>query len=383
MTSNLASLPRPAIGLRGLAAVAALLAVATALALVPARASAAAPSYFVGLQGWSLPSPYQMDQLKRARVQTYRIQLNWGSVESERPTGDCSPGGTSCTHHYDTHPEDWRHYDRFFARAAARGMRVLPVVLGTPRWVASSQSTPPLGPVARRSYYDFTKAAARRYGPNGTFWSGRGVPTTLRAHYWQIWNEPNLGNYWNGSPNPGQYASLLRGASDAANRGDPEVRIVVGGMPYSTLPRTIDPRTFLRGMFRADPGIYTKFTAVGLHPYASTPSVVQEAVRRMRIAMNDIGRMGSKYLYLTEIGWATGRPDGRFQVSESTQARYLRDIYGRLIGVRSRYNIRGAIWFSLIDLCNPWFWGERTGLWRSDGTHKPSWTSLKRVTGAP
>jgi hypothetical protein len=98
--------------------------------------------------------------------------------------------------------------------------------------------------------------------------------------------------------------------------------------------------------------------------------------------MNDIGRMGAKYIYVTEFGWATGRPDRRFQVSERTQASYLRDAYARFIGARNRYNIRGAIWFSLIDIRNPWFWGERTGLFRSNGTPKPSWTSLKRVTGA-
>src|SRR5215210_7436005 len=328
MTSNSTRLPRPAVGPRGLAAVAALLAVATVgLALAPARASAAAPDHFVGLQGWSLPPPYQMDKLRGARVQSYRIQLNWASVERNRPTGDCSPGGRSCRHHYNDHPEDWRHYDRFFLRAAARGLRVLPMVSGSPRWAYSKQTTPPLGPVGRRSYYDFTRAAVKRYGPNGTFWSGRGVPKALRAHYVQILNEPNLPNYWNGRPNPAEYAKFLSGASDAANRGDSEIRILVAGLPYSTIRGTIDPRTFLRGMFRADPGIYRKFSAVGLHPYARTPSLVLEATRAMRVTMNDIGHMGGKYLYLTEIGWASGRPDGRFQVSESTQASYLRDIY--------------------------------------------------------
>ncbi len=376
MTSD-SIFPRPALGLRGLAVVAVLLAVAiVGLALAPARASAAPPDYFVGLQSWATPTSFQMDKLRRANVQSYRIQLNWASVESRRPTGNCSPGGTSCRRYY-----DWSHYDRLFARAAARGLRVLPVVLGSPRWAYSKQTTPPLGPVGRRSYYDFTKAAARRYGPNGTFWSGRGVPRALRAHYWQIWNEPNLPNYWNGRPNPAQYASFLSGASDAANRGDPDVRIVVGGLPYSTIRGTIDPRTFLRGMFRANRNIYKKFTAVGLHPYARNPDLVLEAVRVMRIAMNDIGRMGSKDIYLTELGWASGRSDGRFQVSESTQARYLRDIYGKLLGARNRYNIRGAIWFSLIDVRGADWWGERTGLLRSSGSEKPSWSSLKRVTG--
>ena len=378
MTSNFALSLRPSAGLRGLAAVAALLAVATVgLALAPARASAAAPSYFVGIQGWNPPTAAQMGKVKSARVQSYRLQLKWASVERRRPSGDCSPGSTSCRHHY-----DWSGYDLLFARAATRGVRVLPVLLGSPRWAYSKETTPPLGPVGRRSYYDFARAAAARYGPNGTFWAGRGVPKAARAHYWQIWNEPNLPNYWwKGRPNPAQYAKFLSGASDAANRGDSEVRIVVAGLPYSTIRGTIDPRNFLRGMFRADPRIYRKFTAVGLHPYARTPSLVLQAVRAMRITMNDIGRMGGKYLYLTEFGWATGRPDGRFQVHESTQADYLREALNGFIGARYRWNIRGAIWFSLIDLRGADWWGERTGLLRSSGSEKPSWSSLERVTG--
>lgn len=72
MTSNSTLFPRPAIGLRDLAAVAALLAVATVcLALAPARASAAVPANFVGLQSWSTPTESQLAKLKGARVQTF------------------------------------------------------------------------------------------------------------------------------------------------------------------------------------------------------------------------------------------------------------------------------------------------------------------------
>jgi hypothetical protein len=377
MTRSFFPLLRPVNGLPGLAAAAALLAVAAlALALAPATASAAAPPYFVGLQDWGTPDATRLLKLNRARVQTYRIQLNWANVEKQKPSGNCNPGSTTCRRQY-----DWSRYDEVFAQAAKRNIRMLPVLLGSPAWAYAKQTTPPLGPVGRRSYYDFAAAAAKRYGPNGTFWSGRGVPKETRAYYWQVWNEPNLRSYWKERPNPREYASFLSGASDAANRGDSEVRIVVGGLPYSSNRGTIDPREFLRGMFRADPGIYKKFTAVGLHPYARTPSLVAEATRAMRITMNDIGRMGGKYLYLTELGWATGSPDGRFQVRDSTQASYLRDVYSRLIGKRNVWNIKGAIWFSLMDVPNADWWAERTGLLRSSGSEKPSWSSLKSVTG--
>ena len=384
MISNPTLFSWPAGGLRGLAAVAAMLAFAAAgLALAPAQGSAAAPERFVGLQGWDTPTDDQQKKLRRARVQSYRIQLNWARVEKRRPVEgrlSCEPGETlSGSHCY-----DWGGYDRLFSRAAYRGIRMLPVVLGSPSWAYARETTPPLDPGPRAAYYAFAKAAAKRYGPNGTFWAGSGVPRATRAWYWQIWNEPNLPNYWSsryGGPNPGQYARFLAGASDAANAGDSDVLIVVGGLPYSTIRGTIDPRKFLRGMMEAYPRIDRKFTAVGLHPYARTPSLVQEAVRVMRVEMNRIGYMGDNPLYITEMGWATGRPDGRFQVSESTQASYLRDIFGRLIGARSRYNIKGAFWFSLKDVRNADWWGERTGLLYSNCREKPSWTSLVGVTG--
>ncbi|MDQ4071977.1 MAG: hypothetical protein M3088_03735, partial [Actinomycetota bacterium] len=123
MISNPTLFSRPASGLRGLAAVSALLAFAAAgLALAPAQASAAAPERFVGLQGWGKPTDAQQRKIRSARVQSYRIQLNWASIEKRRPSGDCRPGSRTCRHHY-----DWSGYDRLIGRAAYRGIRMLPV----------------------------------------------------------------------------------------------------------------------------------------------------------------------------------------------------------------------------------------------------------------
>jgi hypothetical protein len=138
-------------------------------------------------------------------------------------------------------------------------------------------------------------------------------------------------------------------------------------------------------MFRADPKIYDAFGSAAVHPYARTPSyAIDYGVRPFRAALNRLLPRGvSRSIWVTEIGWATGRPDGRFQVSEATQARNLESFYNKLLAVRTSYRIKGAIWYSFADRSGADWWAERTGLVRSSGRAKPSWYRLKCVTGAP
>jgi hypothetical protein len=71
-------------------------------------------------------------------------------------------------------------------------------------------------------------------------------------------------------------------------------------------------------------------------------------------------------------------------VSEAQQATNLRRVFSLLKGSRGqRAGVMGAIWFNLIDNPNATAtWFDNTGLFRRNGTSKPSWDCLKRVTGA-
>lgn len=384
MTPKLAPLTRAPIGLRPLAAAAAVLAAAViALGLAPARASAAhlPPPYFVGLDSFNPPKAWQIAKVRGARVQTMRVHLSWGSVEHRHPSGNCNSGSTSCRHHL-----DWSRYDQVFLNAARRGVRLVPMFLGVPRWVSENQRRPPLSANSRRFFFNFVQQATKRYGPNGYFWSGKGVSTASRPLYWQIWNEPNTDVFWRGAPNAAEYASFLSGGSDAANRGDSAVRILTAGLTYPAPGRGIDARTFLRGMVRANPGIGRKFSAVGLHPYALDPYRVILGTRAMRLEMNSLRKYHP--IFITEIGWSSASPNGRLQVGTTKQASYFKELYGRLLGTgsyssaRSRYNVMGAVWFNLQDINDPNLtWSKTTGLLRTNGSAKPSWYSLLRVTG--
>ncbi len=371
---------------------------AVALAFAPPNAVAAtAPPGFVGLQSWEFPSDTRWNQLKVAKVGSFRAQLSWKAIEPKEPVGDCTSNTNPCKHVY-----DWRSADRLFSAAARRGIRVMPVLLGSPDWASSDNRWPPTSTNRndRRAFYQFASAAVRRYGPHGTYWNGKSWGTSaVRALEWQIWNEPNLGNYWyGGRPDANDakaYAEFLKATSTAARRADSAVKIVAAGLPWGDPRVSMMPPDYIKGMNTVS-DIWSHISAVAIHPYARDPATVIEGVRAIRSTLystavrrsdGSVDNRGRyRPIWLTEIGWSTSGPRSTFLVSESTQASYLKDLYTRLLSVKSSYRVNGAFWFNLMDIAPPSgtsdAWYYHTGLWRKNGTPKPSWNGLKCVTGA-
>lgn len=100
---------------------------------------------------------------------------------------------------------DWSLYDRLIADAEARDLRVFATIAATPAWATdgSAGSGVPRDP---NDWWDFCYRAAARY---------RG-----RVHAWGLWNEPNLGRFWDGSRLE-YIVSILRPGAQAIRAADP------------------------------------------------------------------------------------------------------------------------------------------------------------------
>ena len=91
---------------------------------------------------------------------------------------------------------DWARLDQYVAEAHADHTEVTLVLAGTPAWAvdpitASTPASPWDAPDVAK-YRSFVTAVMQRYAPGGHF-PYRGI-----ANY-QVWNEPNIKNFWNGS----------------------------------------------------------------------------------------------------------------------------------------------------------------------------------------
>ncbi|NOZ95608.1 MAG: hypothetical protein GXP47_12855 [Acidobacteria bacterium] len=104
---------------------------------------------------------------------------------------------------------DWSVYDALVDEADARGLRILAILQETPAWAtAGSPGTGVPDPVAWRR---FCYRAARRY--HG------------KVAAWELWNEPNLGRFWEGTRQEYIDTILLPGAR-AVHEADPSALAV-------------------------------------------------------------------------------------------------------------------------------------------------------------
>jgi polysaccharide biosynthesis protein PslG len=323
-----------------------LAAIAALLAAAPAEGRRTVPGGWLGVMAGSeltsRPSllPGEFALMARSGVEAIRVEFNWESAQPSRRGGI-----------------DFSTTDAVVAGAALRGLRVLPVVLGAPRWASSDPKRDVdhryLTPRDPATYDRYLVALIRRYGPRGSLWHERPALPRVPIRTWQVWNEPILEYFWNrrGSHRglgvdcahqpwaPG-YAALLRSAARAIRRADPRARVMLAGFPNFAW-------SSLCALYRV--GARRSFDSVALHPYTAKVSGVFEFLRRVRAVMRRHGDP-RKPVYLTELSWPAAR--GRvadevpWDVTPAQQVRRISEALPALARRRGAYRIGGVYWYT-------------------------------------
>jgi hypothetical protein len=267
--------------------------------------------------------------------------------------------------------EGWSAYDDYVSRAATAGVSVLPVLM----------RRPDLGPPRSADFAQFVGAAVARYGPTGSFWLEHPSVPFLPVHAWQVWNEPNIPNWWRSGPSARRYVALLRAGARAIRAADPGAEVVAAGLPNSKLG--IPFLKYLDQMYRA--GARGYFDTLAIHPYARNVSGVlalAEDARRVMNRWRDRSR-----LWITEFGWSTGGDASAFRVTRRGQADRIAGSLSALIAERRALRLRGFIFFKWKDALPPPElgrdpWPLHAGLLDVDGAPKPGYAAFARVVQA-
>lgn len=239
-----------------------------------------------------------LDKLAAAGLEWVRIDIGWSGFEPETP-------GVIDTWYQG-------RVDHAIDEARARGLRVLLTAWLTPRWANDGvgERHPPDDP---QDYARFLTWAADHY---------RG-----RVAAWEIWNEPNLTEFWTGDV--GQYAALLRAAYPAVKAGDPDAQVVLGGPAYNDTD-------YLAALY--DLGVQGSFDVMATHPYQGFANAPPETpddgtrgtlthigtVRDLMVEHGD----GDLPIWFTEFGWSAhptdpDAPNWQWGVTEAEQGDYL------------------------------------------------------------
>ena len=283
-------------------------------------------------------------RLGRGGVGTLRVNFGWGLVQPSRGA-----------------PYDWSRYDLLIGGAAFNGIRILATVHGSATWAEPSTEYPPLGS-ALPGFTSFVRAAVARYGSGGTFWKEHPELPVMPITEWQLWNEPNSMYFWKPAPDPKSYLTVLRAFHDAVKRADPKGNVMLGGL-FPT-PKGIAMPAYLSDLYRL--GAAKLFDEAAVHPYAADPERALAATEQLRGLLDRAGD-GSKPIWITEVGWASGGQPSGLTVGPERQADHLTRMFELAAGARERLRLRGVIWFALSDTPGP-LWPGHCGLFDLNGS---------------
>jgi hypothetical protein len=338
--------------------------VLSVLLLAAPSAGAKGGSRFFGLD-YTFKEFHDADlgKLDKSGVKTVRWTMFWQRIE--RSSGQF----------------DWSVADTVIGKLADKGIRVLPVLFGTPPWVADSGNVPPVqSSKARKAWKGFVREAVNRYGPAGTYWLTHPGKRALPIGTWQIWNEPNLKSHFSQRRSPHRYARLLKISNSAIAKADPRAKVMFAGMPgYS---RDQNAWVFLRRVYRQRGAAHT-FDIAALHPYAINVDQMLGEIRRLRKVMRQNGDR-RKPLAITEVGWGSDKAvsDGLTKGMQG-QKRILKRSFRALKRKRHNWHINRVLWFNYRDpqgkaahcrFCSS------AGLLKNNLEPKPAWRAFRSFT---
>jgi hypothetical protein len=266
----------------------------------------------------------------------------------------------------------WGATDRLFVAAAHRGLHVLPLLSGMPRWATSRDGALPID---ARAYAAFVGAVVARYGPSGSFW--RAHPTLderLAPAWFELWNEPYFGRPSHSATTAQRYAALAAAAIRAGRAADPAARFLLAVDPSTSSDADLDAR-WLDGLEQAHPGLLAAANGVAVHPYGADGAASLRSLDHLRGVLAARGRARIP-VWVTEVGWTTCNGSAQC-LTERAQAANLRRL---LTGVLQQPDRAAAVFYYHLRS-----WRVRAGdqlfgdygLLRADLTRKPAWTVFR------
>jgi hypothetical protein len=281
-----------------------------------------------------------LDLAQAAGAEVISTSVNWAEIEQLGP----APTG------------EWGPLDRLVAAVRARHLELRFQLTGFPNWARDPgqpgyATAPWLAPVAADQlvrWDAFVGRVARHF---------RG-----EVAYYEVWNEPNISNFWYPEPDPVQYANLLEGTYLAVKHADKAANVMFGALSRNDLGFFQQVYDALDEQFpRTAAADHHFFDILGVNPYTGDRSPTVNSPKyvgpdsfglidgnflgfeRLHAIMVQHGE-GDKEVYLTEYGFTTVHYTNWPPVSDARRASYLRTAWSLATSVPY---VRAFSWFCL------------------------------------
>jgi hypothetical protein len=235
-----------------------------------------------------------LSALYKAGGRAGRADSNWAVTEPKAPVRG-------------HHTYDWGYDDLIVSEMASAHLQWEPTLAFAPRWAQAHESNvlhlssgkrgiALLPPASNATFAAYATAFMKRYGPHGAFWNANPKLPYVPVTAVEVWNEPDNLFDWGQNINLSDYMRMYETVRTAVHRVDPGARVETGGLAWteSSLPRLLKA-------FRGQP-----IDALGIHPYAATPSQAVAVARDALADLRQYGR-GQTPVSANEYGWTSIR----------------------------------------------------------------------------
>ncbi len=269
--------------------------------------------------GWG-NTPTDASDLKKQGVQITRNDITWAAVEPENGT------------------YNFKHYDDFFGNISAKNIEALAILdYGNGNIYGSRYANHiPIEQVPH--WLSFVNATVSRY--------------QNLVKYWEIWNEPNLDGFWNGTD--AEFFYLLNQTAHLIRSINSSLIILAPGISghnpnyLSSMIEYMGAETF-----------NSVIDVLNYHPYSgSNAEIIDSKAKQVKSVAEKYGFDGE--IWVTEVGISTqiGSYETQTQDLERQwriQAEQLVKIYPILLA----NGVSRIVWYCYRDTMNPdWFYGE-------------------------
>ena len=310
----------------------------------------------------------ELDVAQSANVKVLRVDVDWSAYQ---------PNATG--------PYAQDSVDRlteFMQGAAARGIKVLPTVFGTPCWASSAPASDTQGCAGdwwNRDVERWAPTDATAYG-NFLQWLTSTYGNDLAGV--EIWNEPNESASWAAPGDPVQaYANLVKAGYTGAKLGNPNIPVIAGALAGA------DVSYYEQLIADGIQGYYDGFS-IHTYPGSNSPlfdpgnaggrvSSVVPGVEMFHAAQ--VANGDNTPVWVTEFGWQTQA--GLYSaVSEQAQAQFVTTAFQSL---QALPYVASAIIYDLRDGPDAGNYMDHYGLMTDDFQPKPALAAMQAALANP
>lgn len=144
------------------------------------------------------------------------------------------------------------------------------------------------------SWADFVHNTVERYKPGGVLAAQQGWASGVGVRYWEIWNEPDLSQFWSGTV--AEYYRLLEVAYQTIEAADPEATVLLGALAFFEKPDWLSDLLALTG----DDPAKAYFDVFSFHYYWSIYTTEYWLVRSRNTL--DASGLSHAPVWITESG---------------------------------------------------------------------------------